>query len=80
MNDLQNEINKLDKVNNSQKSNLIASVEKLDQLLLDEGLKYGLEIIRPATAEEIYRENEKWIIRCSNKYKYKSEFLVIADG
>ncbi len=54
--------------------------EKLDQLLLDEGLKYGLEIIRPATAEEIYRENDKWIVRCSNKYKYKSEFLVIADG
>ena len=54
--------------------------EKLDQLLLEEGLSSGLEILRPASAEEIYRENDKWIVNCSNKYNYKSEFLVIADG
>ena len=54
--------------------------EKLDQLLLEEGLSSGLEILRPVSAEEIHRENDKWIVNCSNKYKYKSEFLVIADG
>ena len=26
------------------------------------------------------KENNSWIIKCSNKYKYKSKFLVIADG
>ena len=54
--------------------------EKLDKLLLDEALKNGIEILRPAKVEEITEENDKWIINCSNKYKYKSELLVIADG
>jgi len=54
--------------------------EKLDQLILDEALRYGMEIIRPATAEKIYKENEKWVISCSNQFTYKSKYLVIADG
>ena len=58
----------------------IVKREKLDQLLLDEALKYGTEVIRPATVEEIVKENNKWTISCSNKFKYNSEFLVIADG
>ena len=54
--------------------------EKLDKLLLDEALKYGSEVQRPAQVEEIIQKDEKWIIRCSNKVLYKSKFLVIADG
>ena len=30
--------------------------------------------------EKITKEYSKWIIHCSNKYKFKSEYLVIADG
>ncbi len=54
--------------------------EKLDQLLLYEGQQHGVEILRPANIEKIYKENDKWIINCSKKYKYIAEFLVIADG
>jgi len=58
----------------------IVKREKLDQLLVDEGLKYGIKIVRPVIADEIIRENDKWIVRCSNKCEYKSELIVIADG
>ena len=54
--------------------------EKLDKLLLDEALKYGSEILRPAQVEKISPQNKTWIIKCSNKIIYKSRFLVIADG
>ncbi len=54
--------------------------EKLDKLLLDEALKYGGEILRPAEVEKITSQNKIWIIQCSNKVIYKSKFLVIADG
>ena len=54
--------------------------EKLDKLLLDEALKFGSEILRPAQAEKITSQNKTWIIQCSNKNIYKSKFLVIADG
>ena len=54
--------------------------EKFDKLLLDEALKYGSEIIRPALVEKISQQNKTWIIKCSNKDIYKSKFLVIADG
>ena len=54
--------------------------EKLDKLILDEALKNGSEIIRPVKAEKINQQNNLWIIKCSNKYTYKSKFLVIADG
>ena len=58
----------------------IINREKFDQLLLKEALKLGTEIIRPAKAEQIKKENDKWKIICSNKNIYKSELLVIADG
>ena len=54
--------------------------EKLDKLLIDEALKYGSEILRPAQVEKITPQNKNWIIQCSNKVVYKSKFLVIADG
>ena len=54
--------------------------EKLDQLLLDEALKNGIKIQRHSTVEKITRDLDKWTITCSDKNKYKSEFLVIADG
>ncbi len=54
--------------------------EKLDQLLLDEALKYGSKIVRPAQVEKITSQNKTWIIKCSNEDIYKSKFLVIADG
>jgi len=54
--------------------------EKLDQLLIDEALKNGTEILRPVTVNKITKENNKWKINCSNNFIYKSEFLVIADG
>ena len=54
--------------------------EKLDKLLLDEALKYGGEILRPAQVEKITPQNNTWIMQCSNKVIYKSKFLVIADG
>ena len=54
--------------------------EKLDQLLVDESLRNGVQIIRPAIAKQILKKNDKWEITCNNKKKYISEFLVIADG
>jgi len=54
--------------------------EKLDQLLLDDSLKNGVQIIRPVLVETIIKKNDKWEITCDNKIKYISEFLVIADG
>ena len=54
--------------------------EKLDKLLLDEALKHGSKILRPLEVEKIMSQNKTWIIECSNKYIYKSKFLVIADG
>ena len=43
----------------------IVKREKLDQLLLDEAMKNGAEIIRPATVEKIIRESNKWIMEKS---------------
>ena len=54
--------------------------EKLDQLLLDESLRNGVQIIRQGLVEKIIKKNDKWEITCNNKRKYTSEFLVIADG
>ncbi len=54
--------------------------EKLDQLLLDESLRNGVQIIRPVFVEKIIKINDKWEITCNNKRQYISEFLVIADG
>ena len=54
--------------------------EKLDQLLIDESLSNGVQIIRPALVEKIIKKNDKWEITCNNKRKYISEFLVVADG
>jgi len=58
----------------------IVKREKLDQLLLNESLRNGSQIIRPVLVEEITKKNDKWEIICNNKTKYISEFLVIADG
>ena len=54
--------------------------EKFDQLLLDESLRNGVQVIRPVIAEKIIKKNDKWEITCNDKSKYISEFLVIADG
>ena len=54
--------------------------EKLDQVLLDEAIKQGAEMLRPVLVENIHKEDDKWTITCSNNNKYKSEYLVIADG
>jgi len=54
--------------------------EKLDQLLLDESLRNGVKILRPAIVEKITKKNDQWIITCNDKSQYKSKFLVIADG
>ena len=54
--------------------------EKLDKLLLEEALKYGCQILKPAQVEKITSQNNIWVIGCSNKVTYKSKFLVIADG
>ena len=54
--------------------------EKLDKLLLDEALKFGSEILKPTEVEKINQQNKTWVIKCSNKFVYKSKFLVIADG
>ena len=54
--------------------------EKLDKLILDEALKFGSEILRPAEVEKIRQQNKTWIIKCSNKVIFKSKILVIADG
>ena len=54
--------------------------EKLDQLLLDESLRHGAQIIKPVLVEKITKKVDKWEITCDNKRKYISEFLVIADG
>ena len=39
--------------------------EKLDKLLLDEALKFGSEILRPAEVEKIKQQNKTWIIKLS---------------
>ena len=52
--------------------------EKLDQLLLDESLNNGVQIMRPLLIEKIIKKNDRWEIACDNKIKYISEFLVIA--
>ena len=54
--------------------------EKLDQLLLDESVVNGVQIMRPLLIEKITKKNDKWEITCNNKIKYTSEFLIIADG
>ena len=54
--------------------------EKLDQLLLDESLSNGAQIMRPLLIEKIIKKNDKWEITCNNKIKYITKFLVIADG
>jgi len=54
--------------------------EKFDQLLLDNSLRNGVQIIRPVLVETIIKKNDKWEITCNNKRKYISEFLVVADG
>ena len=54
--------------------------EKLDQLLLDESLSNGVQIIRPVLVKKIIKKNDRWEITCDNKCTYISEFLVIADG
>ena len=54
--------------------------EKLDQLLIDESLRKGVQIIKPVLVEKITKKNDKWEITCTNKRKYISEFLVVADG
>ena len=58
----------------------IVKREKLDQLLLDKSLINGAQIIRPLLVEKIIKKNDKWEITCSDRRKYTSEFLVIADG
>ena len=54
--------------------------EKLDQLLIDESLSYGVQIIRSVLVEKIIKKNDKWEITCDDESKYISEFLVVADG
>jgi len=54
--------------------------EKLDQLLLNESVSSGAQIMRPLLIEKIIKKNDEWEISCYNKIIYKSEFLVIADG
>ena len=51
--------------------------EKLDQLLLDESLRNGVQIIRPVLVEKIIKKNDKWEITCDNKYTYISEFCLL---
>ena len=58
----------------------IVKREKFDQLLLNESIGNGVQIIRPALVEKISKKIDQWEITCNNKKKYKSEFLVIADG
>ena len=54
--------------------------EKFDQLLLNEALRNGVQIIRPVLVEKISKKIDQWEITCNNKRKYISEFIVIADG
>ena len=54
--------------------------EKFDQLLLDESLRNGVQILRPVLVKKIIKKNDKWEITCDNQCAYISEFLVIADG
>ena len=54
--------------------------EKFDQLLTDESLRNGVQILRPVLVEKISKKNDNWEITFNNNKKYKSEFLVIADG
>ncbi len=58
----------------------IINREKLDELLLKEAISYGTEILKCTTVEKLKKENQFWSIACSNHNKYKSKFLVIADG
>jgi len=48
----------------------IVKREKLDQLLLNESLSNGAQIMRPLLIEKIIKKNDKWEITCNNKIKY----------
>ncbi len=54
--------------------------EKLDQLLIDESQRNGVQIIRSVLVEKVTKKNDRWEITCNDARKYKSEFLVVADG
>ena len=54
--------------------------EKLDQLLLEEALKYGTTIIRSSEVISLNKSGEIWNSVCSDETIIHSKFLVIADG
>ena len=41
--------------------------EKFDQLLTDESLRNGVQILRPVLVEKITKKNDNWEITCKNK-------------
>ena len=47
----------------------IVKREKLDQLLLNESLNNGAQIMRPLLIEKIIKKDDNWEITCSNKKK-----------
>ena len=53
----------------------IINREKFDQLLLDESLRNGVQIIRSALIEKITKKNDKWEIACTNKKNIYLNFL-----
>jgi len=44
--------------------------EKLDQLILNESLSNGVQIMRPLLIEQIIKKNDKWEVTCNNKIIY----------
>ena len=58
----------------------IVKREILDKLLLKKAISYGAVIKTSTHVEGLSNESELWSITCKNFQKYKSKFLVIADG
>ena len=54
--------------------------EKLDELLMQQAIKYGTTIIRSSEVDSLKRSDETWHCLCSNRTIIHSKFLVIADG
>ena len=58
----------------------IVKREILDKLLLTKAISYGAVIKTSTHVEGLNNESELWSITCKDLQKYKSKFLVIADG
>ena len=54
--------------------------EKLDQLIIQNAIKLGAELIQPFEVAEINKENDYWLVFSQDKQCIKGKSVIIADG